>query len=241
MVQISSLEGSFLNRLLIVLLLAPAGAIANPITGPVPDISSACALDGSPVACDFSNDDARAIAFTSFTMTGLNTSIGLHIEADAGVEAIGNGSAVASVFLDFFVSTRGPVREGFANYLVLTDTEHGGPLTSFNYLAGISGLGSCEIVFCENQAMMVPFELGIPFEIIVNASLSVGPGPFDENGGIAGGFITSGLNLQLFDASGAPVEIFAVPEPSAWILAAIGFAALFVFRVRATLRGIRML
>ena len=234
-VQIRRSGGYFLKRSLIVLLLASVCAVAKPITDPVPVISTVCTLDGSPVACD-------GIAFDPiFFITGLNTAAALYIENDMQIFLSGNFGEEQSVSLDFFAKTDGPVREGFASYTILTEADHGGDTTLHNFASSgfISGLGSESAANSVTSGTMVPFELGKTFEIGLHDSAAIGPGPFQD--GLDGVSITTIIELQLFDASGAPVEIFArtVPEPSAWTLFAIGLAAIFVFRARATLTGLR--
>jgi hypothetical protein len=227
-------------------LLAPA-AFASTLTepAPAPVISTACTVAGQPVDC---MGETGAIYGTesvtasgAISVLGLNTANGLNIEAeaDATAGAIGPGptiltlgsSAIAAVNLDFFAATDGPERQGFATFILHSDGDHGANGGSVQS-SFISGLGSCQVVLCTQSGSLVPFELGVPFEI--GLSIAAYGQKQDYQHVYDGGSSDAIVRLQLFDANGTPVVIVnapgpSVPEPGSWILAALGLSGLLVF------------
>ena len=122
-----------------------------------------------------------------------------------------------------------PVRQGLVSYGMSDDVEHGagGGGTAF---VGIQGLGCLSSLCggCGAFGSLVPFTLGGPFDI--GGSTSGETDQIDITSG--GGEIT--IMMQLFELDGTPVAIFdAAPEPSTWLLAALGLMALAVFRTKA--------
>jgi len=219
------------------LLFLAVPAFASTLTDPVPDISTACTVGGVSVTCGSAGKpmiygSENVGADTSFSMTGLGTNTGITIIATAAATAgttvsgvfcswgnvqfrCGDSSAGATVSLDFLASTDGPQRLGIATYLVATDTEKGGAYDS------IGGLGSCQFADCDSHGILVPFQLGVPFEIILSLhSGSGGSFPTPLTG--AGSF--GEIQLQLFEADGSPVAIFdppgpiSVPDPSTGLM-----------------------
>jgi len=166
------------------LLFLAVPAFASTLTDPVPDISTACTVGGVSVTCGSAGKpmiygSENVGADTSFSMTGLGTNTGITIIATAAATAgttvsgvfcswgnvqfrCGDSSAGATVSLDFLASTDGPQRLGIATYLVATDTEKGGAYDS------IGGLGSCQFADCVSHGILVPFQLGVPFEVILS-------------------------------------------------------------------------
>ncbi len=139
-------------------------------------------------------------------------------------------SANASVRVDFFATTAGPVRQGSISYGVGGDGDGSGggggggsaSIAGVVSCSGSSGSGPCVI-----QHTGVPFLLGVPFEVIVTANASAPPGSPD----LAGGSGNGEVRVSLFDMSGNPVTIIApVPEPrhlGITALALMGAAVLF--------------
>ena len=223
------------------LLLVPVVLSADAIVVPTPVISTICTVADAPVACtSFSPfyGSESVSTFTRVSILGLGTADGLFIDAFGSAEAgsidpessgIGS-SALTTISLDFLGFTEGPVRPGFASFLILTDHDRG-VYGSSGTSAAIAGLGNCGLQ-CEETGTMVPFELGVPFEISLNLFASGGTGPHVLSGGLAETIIT----LRLFDGAEA-VAIFdppqPVPEPATWGLVAAGIlACLFLRRQR---------
>lgn len=213
---------------------------ASTVTDPVPVISTACTVGGVSVTCGSAGlpmiyGSENVGADTSFSMTGLGTNTRITIIATAATTAgtvvsgvfctwgslqfrCGDSSAGATVSLDFLASTDGPQRLGLATYLVATDKEKGGASDS------ISGLGSCQLADCVSHGILVPFQLGVPFEVSLSLISHTPPFPTSLTG--AGSFAE--IQLQLFEADGTPVAIFdppaptALPESASWILSFVG-------------------
>jgi hypothetical protein len=153
-----------------------------------------------------------------------------------------------SLSFDLRATTSGPPRDGFARYVTLTDYNNLGS-AAFNYSASISGLDSCTFLpLCETGGVRVPFSLGVPFDINLFASITADT-TFctEEHNFICGdrdaiyGYVYAALELQLFEASGEPVEIIAAntrarglkgdripaetPEPATWGFVGLGLLA----------------
>ncbi len=231
--------------------LVPA-AFASTITGldPVPIITTICTVGGSSVGCSISPEQSgteSVAAYGSASIVGLNTANGLNIETIAEAQAGTAGSvfgslgssAIATVTLDFFGSTEGPERQGFATYLIYADGDHGGG-ASGGATSFISGLGSCGN-HCDEHGTLVPFELGVPFEIGLSAAAYGQRQEYKHT--LDGGSGDAMVRLQLFEADGTPVTIFdpvgPVPEPGTWILLALGMVTLSAFRSRPILGAAR--
>jgi hypothetical protein len=231
-----------MRRLWIIPFLMPVGAFATLITDPVPLISTACTVDNAQVACGTATSPdiygtQRVGADTSFTMTGLNTDTGLFIQAIAEASAGGvsstqltdSSSAIASVTLDFLGSTGGPERSGFATYVLIADGDHGAGAGA-GALVSVAGIGSCQYPDCATHGTLLPFELGVPFEVDLSVFGSGGSGIHVYDGGGA----VASIQLQLFDADGTPVAIFDppadVPEPGSALLITGSLIALVALR-----------
>jgi hypothetical protein len=227
--------------------LVPA-AFASILMEPVPVISTACTVGGQSVACAGQYGTDSVFAMASGSVVGLNSSTGLFVNAWADAESgsvnpgplfltLGS-SAIASVSLDFFAATDGPQRQGFASFLLDTDGEHGFQVGATESMF-VQGLGSCQGILCHSLGQLVPFQLGVPFEIGLSIFATSGSGQHEYNGGSG----NAGLRLQLFEADGTPVTIFdpvgPVPEPGTWILLALGMVTLSAFRARAILGAAR--
>ena len=229
-----------LKAISVLFLLIPA-AFAGSIVIPTPVIGTVCTVAGAPVVCGSPGQATygteRVGTSTLFSLIGVATDTGLFVSAGVSAAAGTTGfvafslgsSALASIDLDFFGSTDGPERPGFATYSIYTDGDHGGGAGS-QASSFISGLGTCQIRGCGLQGTMVPFALGVAFEIglSVQASGQIGDGSpqhlFDGAGSSAF------LRLQLFEADGSPVMIFdppaPVPEPRSAALTLIALAGL---------------
>ena len=246
-----------MKRLLILLALAPVWAAASPITttklknvpiitGQVtPVITATCTINGvsSNSPCD-PYDVLFAVSMDNGSLrfdSGVQTWIG----GPAGTTA----SESLSLSLDLMATTDGPVRDGFITYVTVNFANGDGPsegATGESASVSIAGLDTCTYLSeCQIGGVMVPFKLGVPFEINLNVAISTDTSTCKESGRcaywpdgfvMAGGDVYAGMELQLFEAHGAS---FDVPEPSGWTLFAIGLAAIFVFRARATLTGLR--
>ena len=228
------------------LLLVPALGLAGTIIEPSPVVSTVCTVAQVAVACGpayqpkfYGTENVAAGA--SISILGLNTADGLDIEAGAGATAgttsrddLGVGSsAIAFVFLDFFGSTDGPARQGFATFAIVSDHDQDGGAVGLAS-SFIAGLGSCEGTLCMTGATLVPFELGMPFEIGLSLRAASGVGPHVLDG--AG--TSAVIQLRLFETSGDPVVIFdppgpSVPEPGSWVLSALGILTFLIFRAKA--------
>jgi hypothetical protein len=224
-------------------MLVPA-AFASTLTepAPAPVISTACTVGGQPVDCmgmaGAVYGTEKVDASGAISILGLNTSNGLNIDANAEAAAgtilpgptiltLGS-SAIAAVNLDFFAVTDGPERQGFATFVVYSDGDHGADGGSFES-SFISGLASCQVVLCHQSGSLVPFELGVPFEI--GLSVAAYGQKQDYQHVYDGGSSDAIVRLQLFDANGTPVVIVnapgpSVPEPGAWILTALGLSGM---------------
>jgi hypothetical protein len=117
-------------------------------------------------------------------------------------------SATAQVSTDFLGSTDGLERQGLATYFVYTDGDSGGGGGAFPS-ASIEGLGECHGYICHTQGSLVPFTLGVPFEVTASIHASASSISWVEG---AGGAVAQ-IRLQLFELDGAPVTISAVPVP----------------------------
>jgi len=157
---------------------------------------------------------------TSFSVLGLGSDTGLIVNANASAEAGTLGlvqerfSALAVITLDFLAATAGPVRPGFATYSLVADGDHGANGGAYSQ-SSVAGLGSCTYPICHSHGALVPFQLGVPFEVTVFANGSAVSGIHDVDGG--GGF--GSISLSLFELSGAPVTIVGpVSEPASMFL-----------------------
>ncbi len=223
---------------IIALLLAPvafASIIDHP--DPVPIFSTACTVANQPVACGGQYGTESVSAGVHVSVIGLNTDTGLFIDADS--EAVAGSfsgpismslgsSAIASASLDFFAATDGPDRMGFASFLLGTDGENSGGVVATESVFA-QGLGSCQGTLCRSSGKLVPFELGVSFEIGLSTFANGGAGQHDY-GGSSG---VAGLRLHLFEADGlTPVVIFdppapaSVPEPRSVLLVGMGLIGL---------------
>jgi len=212
------------------LLIVPS-MFASTITGPIPTITTTCKIGGDPVTCGtFSNPNRFGMFYwvgadATAGMSGLDTaagiSINVHAEATSSrTNSTGPASADALGLLDFFASTDGAERQGLATFKIVNEGDHGA-FAGALAIGSVAGLGSCTFTDCYANGTLVPFELGVAFEVIasVHAQSCCEPDTF------AGAYTS--IQLQLFELDGTPVTIFdAVPEPASWILAGIGILAL---------------
>jgi len=213
---------------LVILGLAATSLHGSPVTAVV---STVCTLNGASVNCPSNDGIARAGATTSFSVLGLGTDTGLIVNADASAEAgmLGqvqeSASALAVITLDFFAATEGPVRSGLATFSLIADGDHG-PNGGASSQSFVAGLGTCTYPVCSTHGTLVPFQLGVPFEVRIFASGSGGPGIHPLDGGDGFGSIS----LRLFELSGAPVTIVGpVPEPASMFLVGSVFAISLVY------------
>ncbi len=225
----------------LLLLLAPtafASIIDHP--DPVPTISTACTVAGQPVACPPApiNIGTETVSATGkIRIEGLNTADGLTLDAwtwatsgslfsPRDMTLLGS-SALASISLDFFGSTDGPTRQGFATYTISTDgdREFGAHYQSSAFVQGLSG----------GKGTLVPFDLGVPFELGLFVQSAGGIGDW------ASASADADIRLQLFEADGTPVTIFdppgpSVPEPRSLFLTLIGLVG--IASIKRPLRSI---
>jgi hypothetical protein len=211
-------------KLQFLLMLAAGSAFASSVTSFV-DLS--CTISNVAVTCPTVVEDTRTAATGSFSVVGLDTpSIVLSNQADAEAGSTGLfppsglvSSASATVDVRFEAITTGPVRPGLATFLLLASGDYGAGGGAVTASASISGLGTCVLLGsldCHQSGTLVPFLLGVPFQLDVFAQAGAFPGIKTLTGG-GGGSVVS---LSLFEVSGAPVTITSLPEPgSAFLLA----------------------
>lgn len=144
------------------------------------------------------------------------------VETQGGL-SVGGVEASALANLDFLAITDGPVRQGLVTYSVSADAEDAGDGAS---IEGVGAWPNCKTVGCYQKGTLVPFTLGQAFEI--SAVTEVVGGTQTQSGG--GGFMQ--VTMQLFELDGTPVAINATPEPSTWLLAALGLTLLCTFRAK---------
>ncbi len=217
-----------LQRLALVVLISASSALASTLTGPVPVVTAVCNVAGAPVACPYQNGINQANAQAAGEFSGLGTSTGLVISMSADVEtqgglSVGGVDALALADLDFLAITDGPVRQGLVTYSVSADAENAGDMAS---IEGVGAWPSCKTVGCHQNGTLVPFTLGQAFEI--SALTEAVGGTQTQSGG--GGEMH--ITFQLFELDGTPVTISAVPEPSTWLLAALGLTLLCTIRAK---------
>jgi hypothetical protein len=220
-----------LMRILFVLVALAGVSLAIPII-PAANIT-ACTIQGVSVPCPTNANTSSTNATTIFSATGLDTDAGIEISAfanafDTGLPDISH-SSFAFITFDVFAYTAGPIRPGLATFLVSTDRDNG-PDGFASATSSISGLSTiCSLspsigLGCHEVGTLVPFTLGIPFELRVSASGGSSLENHSVEGGGDGGSL---LQLQLFELSGAPVTITALPEPGVWVLTGTGLVGLF--------------
>jgi len=188
-----------------------------------PFTTTSCMQNGTAVPCPFGFPPPPTGNGVGYDILALGTpGIDVIMAANAETDSeSGLNSASASISMDFFATTAGPVRAGSMTYGLHTDGDAGAGGT-FGSFASISGVDSCSGMIC-NKSATIPFTLGVPFEIMMSASGSGAVGGF--GGPDTGGGGSSEVIINLFDTSGAPVTILApIPEPTHLGLAA---AALF--------------
>jgi hypothetical protein len=141
--------------------------------------------------------------------------------------------AFTSIELTLDLYTPGPMRDGVAAITMYADSD-GGSGGGARETASVGPYGlyylnnpnapNCPLGISCELANFFQFELGVPFTIDLYV-LSEGP--------LGGGGADAFASIQLFErpqpgdgATGAPVQIYLVPEPSAVALAATGLSAL---------------
>lgn len=153
-------------------------------------------------------------------------------------------SATDQAVVDDVYYTSGPVRPGYIQISETIYSLHGlftttwsitdGPYSYGGCLPGTSNANGC------TGSDKVPFELGVPFEVIATASDGVAVSP-PENGYGADDQVT--LTFSLFEQDRhTSVAFFPIPEPSALALSLFGllaFALLQWSAFRAALWGRR--
>lgn len=195
-----------------------------------PFTTTNCSQNGAAVSCPFGFPPPNTGVGVWDIIHTLGTP-GIDVEFGASAmtdSASGLNSVAASISIDFFATTAGPVRAGSMSFGLHTDGDNGDGGGFFSY-ASISGVGSCSGMLC-NSSGTIPFTLGVPFEIMMSAS-----GSGDANLGLdTGGFGSGEVVINLFDASGNPVAILApvaIPEPEY-----MGVAAAALLGLKALLR-----
>ncbi len=195
---------------------------------------SNCTVNGVPVPCGTGAGLGASVFVNAIDLgtTGIDVAAG----ADALVDSASSiTSANASVTVDFFATTAGPVRQGFISYSVTGDGDGSPGYGGGDGSASIVGVASCQGSsgppgVCLIQHTGVPFLLGVPFEIIATANAFGGNSPV-----LGGGTGYGEVRVSLFDMSGNPVKIIApVPEPSHLGITALALmGAAVLFRKRA--------
>ncbi len=185
----------------------------------LPFATTSCTINGISTPCQMSYvlPEERG-AWVSGDRLPFTTA---KVDASAWTDlAAGVTSVFASITVQYWLYTPGPVRPGFIDCSSYGGGETSGP---GYWMAGAGVLG----VDCGTMGQ-TPFTLGIPFEVglfaLVAATLN-SDARYDQSAG-AGAAVTS---ITVTDASGAPVEVLGpfsspteiVPEPSH-----LGFGAL---------------
>src|SRR5580704_5248126 len=183
-------------------------ALAGPITTTVDFTGTPCGTVSGMFATGFVGGDGS----TSAVATAI-TNFGLVI-----------GSATCTVTVTAELQTLGPVRPGFLEFS-LSGGADGSSGASYGdaFLVG-SGYGVCGdqcLAFGEHgfaiDSNVIPFTLGVPFEMQAKAWASDGPTFF------GGGAIQA--TFHIYDSSGDAAIFVFVPEPGTLPLSLLGFAS----------------
>jgi hypothetical protein len=144
----------------------------------------------------------------------VNAAVGFMGVADPFDDAIGH----ASIDLEFTVGGYGPIRPGFANFLL-----YASPIGGADWAyASVDGIGGCGPI-CSEQRTMVPILLGVPYTVRLGAHASRAQFYLGSAAAI--------IFLQFLEANGEPFN--PIPEPgSFWLLAALAGGCFAVCRVR---------
>jgi hypothetical protein len=179
-----------------------------------PFTTTSCSENGIAGPCPFGFPPPPTGVGVFDTIVALGTpGIDVLVGASAGTDSMaGLNQASAAISTDFFATTAGPVRPGSMTY-ALTSDGNAGAGGGFAADASIPGIGFCSGMGCHKTGT-IPFTLGVPFEIKINAS---GSGDFFHDFVDTGGLGHAEVVINLFDSAGNPVTILApvtTPEPA---------------------------
>jgi hypothetical protein len=140
---------------------------------------------------------------------------------------------VGTISLHLQLYTLGPPRTGLADLLIAAD-QGSLPIEGSGRVSGSAGpysVPSCptggEGSPCHIVNSSLPFQLGTPFDVDLNAMLMTNSNP----SAFGGHFFTVDVRLALREFShGEPVQIYEVPEPAFLSASGFGLLGLLLFR-----------
>jgi hypothetical protein len=148
----------------------------------------------------------------------------------------GEGYAAGTISLHLQLYTLGPPRTGVADLLIATDQ---GPTIQagsgrVSGTAGPYSIPSCPTggSTCHIVNSSLPFQLGTPFNVDLNASLMTNSNPAS----FGGHSFTVEVRLALREFNNPPfqgpfeVQIYEVPEPAHLLASGVGFLGILLFR-----------
>jgi hypothetical protein len=204
----------------------------------------AVALQADPITVI---ETKSAFGITSLSyFYNLPTSIGgveARVDASAGclfaaIPCPVNDPATAIIELTLDLYTAGPVRDGIALVQLVVDGDgDAGGTTRESAAIGPYSAPFCAKGLSCHLSGYFPFQLGVPFTLDVYA-LAYGFAPMGGAGD------TAFASIQLYETpqqgggvTGAPVQIYLIPEPSA---AALAISGLFTLMILAAIRRRRL-
>lgn len=206
----------------------------------------AAALQADPITVVETRSSVGLISlFDSYSVPDSSGAVTAQINGYAqcyNIPSCGDQPATGAIDLTMNLYTQGPIRAGIA--LVQLSISKGGAPEGNGQVSGAIGpyvLTDCAEEITCNISGFLPVELGVPFTIQLSGLANAPP----PRGGA--GFVASAslslfeLPIQAGDRSGAPVQIFVIPEPGSAALAFTGLAGLMLFagRRRRTLSKTR--
>jgi hypothetical protein len=147
----------------------------------------------------------------------------------------GEGYAVGTISLHLQLYTLGPSRTGVADLLIAADQ---GPTIQagsgrVSGTAGPYSVPSCptggEGSTCHIVNSRLPFQLGTPFNVDLNASLMTNSNPASFGGHSF--TVEVRLALREFSNAALPAQIYEVPEPAHLLASGVGFLGILLFRI----------